>query len=458
MKLSKLEFRKKCLSEKYYASIKYMSHTLKGKERTIFIKKVCDINIYLGCLCALTCEQDNSIDNYINYKINNYFKPVKVYYYDPKLKKTSYTEKKLRSFDIANYLLACNLMGNKKAINWYFYSHEVNKNIIIQLSREMTNEQLIELLLVLSRSNQNKDKMRGIGSTKNLYANKHDVRIKEILRTMWYEDKDAFVQLAYDTCWLGEIWKYSNKRELLYIKILNKCSKLMLAINLINDSLGDGKRLHSILSNSYDGRKYIYLYYLNLLQKGEKLSLNEYREVEDLPEPNEKIKNYFISFFISLVNEEYKNNINYAVIYDSFSAVYQKVGKRNVKIGSTNDEILASIIKNTDSGQWKGVVRFYNFTNLSVKASFDDFFRNMNCYYKIQVKQLVDEFKRYPRWIVNKQGKYMFETLKTEKELLMLDDNVKEERVLVVIQDYDYINRKVIVKPYNGSILGLEIS
>ena len=56
MKINNSVLRKKCLSEKYYASIKYMSHLLKGEERRYFIKRVCDINIYLGSQCALTCE------------------------------------------------------------------------------------------------------------------------------------------------------------------------------------------------------------------------------------------------------------------------------------------------------------------------------------------------------------------------------------------------------------------
>lgn len=83
MKINSSIFKKKCLSEKYYASIKYMSHALKGEERRTFIKKVCDINIYLGCQCARTCEQDNDIDKYIRTKINNYFKPKTVTYYNP---------------------------------------------------------------------------------------------------------------------------------------------------------------------------------------------------------------------------------------------------------------------------------------------------------------------------------------------------------------------------------------
>lgn len=105
MKIRKNQIKNKCLSEKYYSSIKYMSHTLKGNERVEFIKTVCDINIYLGCLCATTCEANKEIDNYIWNVLNNYFKPQKVKYYDSYTKEWKVTEKRRRSFDITNYLL-----------------------------------------------------------------------------------------------------------------------------------------------------------------------------------------------------------------------------------------------------------------------------------------------------------------------------------------------------------------
>lgn len=60
MKIRKNQIKEKCLSDKYYAAIKYMSHSLHGKDRENFIITVCDLNIYLGCVCALTCEKKSS--------------------------------------------------------------------------------------------------------------------------------------------------------------------------------------------------------------------------------------------------------------------------------------------------------------------------------------------------------------------------------------------------------------
>lgn len=61
MKIRKNQIRDKCQSDKYYASIKYMAHSLRGKDRENFIITVCDLNIYLGCICALTCEKNATV-------------------------------------------------------------------------------------------------------------------------------------------------------------------------------------------------------------------------------------------------------------------------------------------------------------------------------------------------------------------------------------------------------------
>lgn len=221
MRINNSLFRKKCLSEKYYSSIKYMSHALKGKDRRDFIRRVCDINIFLGCQCAITCEPDSVIEKYINKRIHSYFKPQEVYYYDKKEQQKKKNVRRLRNFDIANFLLACNLMGYRKTLNWYIYNHSVQKSILIQLAAEMNEDQLLDFMLTLSRSDLNKDKMRGIGSTKNLFQKKNDRRVKEILSTMWDVDKDAYVQFAYDTGLLEELWKTSKNGKSIYIHILN---------------------------------------------------------------------------------------------------------------------------------------------------------------------------------------------------------------------------------------------
>ena len=160
MKIRKNQIRDKCQSDKYYASIKYMAHSLRGKDRENFIITVCDLNIYLGCICALTCEKNATVEEYIWKTLNNYFEPRKIKFYDKSSGIWKENIKKLNSKDITYYLLACNVMGNMKAIKWYIYNHEVDKAIIIQLAKNMNEEQLVDLIYTLYRSSQNWDKIK----------------------------------------------------------------------------------------------------------------------------------------------------------------------------------------------------------------------------------------------------------------------------------------------------------
>lgn len=454
MKIKTSTIKNKCLAEKYYASIKYMAHALRGEERRDFIKKVCDINIYLGCLCARTCEQDEELDKYINTKIKNYFKPRKVYYYDQVQKKTTVSERRLRSFDIANYLLACNAVGNIKAIHWYIYNHPVPKSILIQLSKEMDEGQLLDLLICLFKSKDNKDKIRGIGSTKNLFIKKNDSRVKWLLKGLWNTDEDAFIQLAYDTGWLGEIWRYSPKRYGLYIKLLTNSNKLLLAINLIEESIVGNCTLFTILNNN-GGKQFLFLYFLNKLENGSKMTDAEYRLVSQLEEPNEKIKNYFISFFIHIINGEYRQNINYPKLYLAFKKVYSYAKNMKIVLGHTDNKLMTQIIKNAEKDEWREITELYMMTALSARASFDDFFKKMNYYFEIQPEEIILEMQKYPKWMVKKSGGYVFETLRVEKYIDTTNILLTEDNILVVISDYDYINKKVLVSPFSGNLLNM---
>ena len=209
------------------------------KIEKIFIITVCDLNIYLGCICALTCEKNATVEEYIWKTLNNYFQPRKIKFYDKSSGIWKENIKKLNSKDITYYLLACNVMGNMKAIKWYIYNHEVDKAIIIQLAKNMNEEQLVDLIYTLYRSSQNWDKIRGIGSTKSLFLYKNDSRIKKILSGLWYKDRDAFIQLAYDTGWLGDLGKKARKGNRIFIECLVGANKLLLTIELIEEVLCD---------------------------------------------------------------------------------------------------------------------------------------------------------------------------------------------------------------------------
>ena len=77
-----------------------MAHSLRGKDRENFIITVCDLNIYLGCICALTCEKNATVEEYIWKTLNNYFQPRKIKFYDKSSGIWKENIKKLNSKDM----------------------------------------------------------------------------------------------------------------------------------------------------------------------------------------------------------------------------------------------------------------------------------------------------------------------------------------------------------------------
>ncbi|MGM0748323.1 MAG: hypothetical protein ACQEUS_10750 [Bacillota bacterium] len=58
----------KTQNEKYYETLKYLSHSLKGEKRREFMKYISLHNTYLAAQCATTCDIDEEIEDYISKK------------------------------------------------------------------------------------------------------------------------------------------------------------------------------------------------------------------------------------------------------------------------------------------------------------------------------------------------------------------------------------------------------
>lgn len=65
-KFSKIQH--KTQNEKYYETLKYLSHSLKGEMRREFMKFLSLHNTYLAAQCATTCDKDEEIEDYISKK------------------------------------------------------------------------------------------------------------------------------------------------------------------------------------------------------------------------------------------------------------------------------------------------------------------------------------------------------------------------------------------------------
>lgn len=454
MRFNKNQMKKKCESDKYFSAIKYMAHTLKGKEREQFIKMICDINIYLGSMCAATCEKNKIIDNYIWNKLNTYFEPKLVKYHD------NVTTKKLNSNDISNYLLACNIMGNFKAIKWYIHNHEILKTTILKLAKTMDENQLIELISTLYESEKNWNKIRGVGSTRNLYLYKHDDRIKRILKGLWYKDRDAFVQLAYDTGWLSELGKGVFNRNDTYVECLKRSNKLLLAIQLIEESLTNKIEFNSfdtliniLKKDKNNGYQYIYIVYLQKIQCGYQLTNSDYDIVRKLSTPSDKVKNYFISLFLQMVNGAYMHNIDYFETANSFKKVLVKPLKLASKIGNSTNTNLRIAIKRSSKINIDKVFERYFGTTMSVKASLDELFRLLNFYHGVQANDFIKKLSAYPIWAkVVDESCICFKEISTVKYVKCVNEIKKGTEIMVLISEYDYIDKQFYSVPHVGNI------
>lgn len=463
MKIKKSMIKKKCESDKYHSAIKYMSHTLKGKEREDFIKMVCDINIYLGCICASTCEKNANVENYIWKRLNRYFEPQMVTYYDVNNNELKKTKKRLRSYDITNYLMACNAMENYKAIRWYIYNHEIQKSAILQLAKMMNESQLVDLIYSLFKSEKNWNKIRGVGTTKNLYLCKKDKRIESILKGLWYKDMDAFIQLASDTGWLGELGKHTKRREFIYVECLKKSNKLLLAIQLIEDALSSVEDdnvydvlLYILKKSKNDGKEYIYLIYMLKIQSGYNMKVEDYEFVRHLPKPCEKVKNYFITFFNSMINGEYMYNIDYFEVADSFSKVLVKPNKVNARRAVARNENLHLAIKRSKELEIKKVMKLYFGTLMSAKASLDELFRLLNNIHEVQIDRFIGCLEDIPIWARVVEDKLVLCKDIVTENFISCDMNYEiGSSVIIQITDYDFIGRIFLAKPFCGNVIKL---
>ncbi len=55
-------------NEKYYKSLRYLSHSLKGERRSDFINLLSEYNPYLAAQCAMSCERDMELENQLAFK------------------------------------------------------------------------------------------------------------------------------------------------------------------------------------------------------------------------------------------------------------------------------------------------------------------------------------------------------------------------------------------------------
>lgn len=181
---------------------------------------------------------------------------------------------------------------------------------------------------------------------------------------------------------------------------------------------------------------------------------NDYAVLKSLGKPSQKIVNYFIPFFLELVNGDFKTNINFFELGDALSNVIGKPNKITPKVGYARNENLNMALKATENIDLNKVLFFYFNTTMSVKASLDELFRCLNMYHDVQPDELVRELKSFPIWVKVigiEQGK---SNNITTENYLKIEQQIKiGDVILMSIVDYDYVLKEFTANLYTGSIL-----
>ena len=263
MSLNLKAIRNKCKEEKYYEAIKYMAHSLNGNERYLFIKQVCKYNLYLGAICATTCEYEKKIDIYIKTQLNNFFKEKQVRYYDKKTGQNYEYTKKIGKSDIEMFILASYEIGNFKAIKWAIFNYDVNINTLIKIGQKVTESEYVDLLLTISRS-KNDDKMITMCRVRSALSQKNNSSVSRLLKLYWKKNRQVYTYLADAFGWLPDLDSNEQYGEMIYAKCFegsdNSIAFNNIIINAISTDYREGiERLFRIIDR-YGKSIYAFLY------------------------------------------------------------------------------------------------------------------------------------------------------------------------------------------------------
>lgn len=455
MRIKKSILRDKCRSEKYYSSVKYMAHSFSGKERVQFVKEVCNINIYLGCLCAMTCEENHNIDKYIRKILNNYFDEKKQTGFNPVTKERFTYVRKITEFDVTNYLLANLMIGNVGAIKWYLLNHPVQKTTILRLARDMDEEQLVMLIDLLYQSKYNEQNLRGVGAMRSLFMYKNDRRIIRILNGLWRKDRDAFIQLAYDTNWLGDLNTLFPKEKDVYRNCLRGTRKLLITIELLENVLTSSanKDKYEALIKLCDGRpdtkQYIYLIFLQKIRDDQLLSPKDFKLLKRLSEPDDDIKKYFLSFFQEFVHSD---NTQYLDIATAFGNVLCKPAKCVGRVGNYYNNSLRRAIRVAENVELEPLFNFYFKTIMSQLTSLDEIVRSLYRYQQINIDTITQVLAEYPLWVQCDLNGQIYCCDATTRKPIVTDFKLAPgEQALAHIKYYDLRAKEWHISLYQGS-------
>ena len=461
MRMNIGKLRQKCSDEKYYEAVKYMAHTLEGNDRYYFIKQVCKCNIYLGTICATTCEYDRRLDKYIRSVLNNFFTEKKVKYTDRKTGQVYEYVKQHGKKDVDLFILASYEIGNFNAIKWAIYNFKVNINTLIRIGQKVSEEEYVEILDVIRKS-QNSEKMDTMCRARSLSTQKNNPRANSLLKYYWNNDKQIFTYLADCFGRLSELEKDERYGEMIYAKCFEGADNSIpfnnVIINALSSNYKEGlERLFRIINNygSDEAKKNLYMLVYMKLQNHLPVYRSEYTALRSVPYLDKRELFLGKKTILRVLNTDCSDWIN---VFD-FIYYFPVREEMNLFVGSfVETRNLYPLNRYLEEYPYTNLNRIvYTYFNTPYKEQFflDDFVMTIAEHCRSDVNKICELLNAYEdvgRAIQTGQKSYFFHEWKTLKYPVMDGKVVLGKNYRLMYVDYDYISHRFHVTVVENSV------
>lgn len=443
--------RQKCLDEKYYEALKYMSHTLTGSDRTYFIKQICRYNIYLGAICATTCEYDEMLDHYIKAILNHFFDEKQISYHDKKTGKKLIYTKILGKKDIERFMLASYEIGNFKAIKWVIHNYTININTLIKLGQRVSDVELVDLFYSISKST-NQDKMEIMCRMRTASSQKNNERAQSLLKFYWYKNRQIFTYLADSFGWLPDLGSNYKYGERIYAKCFegadNSIAFNNVIINAMDVNYREGlERLFRIIANygNSEVKKNLYMLLYMKLQNRFPVYKADYKALENVQVLDKREKHLGMKVLRGIICEDCSAWINV------FELIYYFPLKDNMDITSSTDKVSRNIyplnryLEIYSSTNLKKVVYTYFNSEYKARIYLDDFVMLIVslCDVKIiDICNALNDFTDIGHVYQRGSLSYFKHNWKTLQYPVTAEKVQLGEKYQIIYEDYDYIERR----------------
>lgn len=457
MSLKLKTIRNKCQEEKYYEAIKYMAHTLTGNDRYVFIKQVCKYNLYLGAICATTCEYEKKIDTYIKNQLNDFFKEKQVKYYDKKTGQNYEYTKKIGKNDIEMFILASYEIGNVKAIKWAIFNYDVNVNTLIKLGQKVTESEYVELLLTISRS-KNEDKMTTMCRVRSALSQKNNPSVTKLFNAYWKKNRQIFTYLADAFGWLPDLDSNDRYGEMIYAKCFegsdNSIAFNNVIINAISTNYRDGlERLFRIIDRygNDEVKKNLYMLFYMKLQNGFPVYKSEYKALERVKVLDKRELFLGKKTISDVVNGNCSSWINI------FNLIYYFPFREGMKLRQTDRDLsrntypLNRYLETYADTPISRVIYTYFNTGYCNHIYLDDFLMLIMEHYKMEISEVCELFNEYEdtgRVLQRGKKSYLWHQWKTINYPAVTEKVEFGKKYRLRYLDYDYIGHQFYVEAF----------